>query len=50
MGTLSGINLAMQTPMHADGTINFARWEELIDLYIDAGVRAGRQISETSVE
>ena len=38
MGTLSGINLAMQTPMHADGSIDFARWEELIDLYIDAGV------------
>jgi len=37
MGTLSGINLAMQTPMYADGSINFARWEELIDLYIDAG-------------
>jgi len=37
MGTLSGINLAMQTPVHADGSINFARWEELIDLYIDAG-------------
>ena len=28
----------MQTPMHADGSIDYARWEELIDLYIDAGV------------
>ena len=37
MAPLSGINLAMQTPMHADGTIDFARWEELIDVYIDAG-------------
>ncbi len=37
MGTLSGINLAMQTPMHTDGSINYARWEELIDVYIDAG-------------
>jgi 4-hydroxy-tetrahydrodipicolinate synthase len=37
LGTLSGINLAMQTPMHADGSINYARWQELIDLYIDAG-------------
>ena len=37
MATLSGINLAMQTPMHADGSIDYARWEELIDLYIDAG-------------
>jgi len=38
MGKLSGINLAMQTPMHADGSIDSARWGELIDLYIDAGV------------
>ena len=38
MSELTGINLAMQTPMHADGSINYARWEELIDLYIDAGV------------
>jgi len=35
---LTGINLAMQTPMHDDGAIDHARWEELIDLYIDAGV------------
>jgi 4-hydroxy-tetrahydrodipicolinate synthase len=38
MSDLAGINLAMQTPMHADGSIDYARWEELIDLYIDAGV------------
>jgi len=38
MSELSGINLAMQTPMHADGSIDYARWEELIDLYIEAGV------------
>ena len=38
MSDLSGINLAMQTPMHADGSIDYARWEELIDLYIDTGV------------
>jgi 4-hydroxy-tetrahydrodipicolinate synthase len=38
MNELTGINLAMQTPMEADGSIDFARWEELIDLYIDAGV------------
>lgn len=38
MSDLGGINLAMQTPMHADGSIDYARWEELIDLYIDAGV------------
>lgn len=38
MSNLIGINLAMQTPMHADGSIDYARWEELIDVYIDAGV------------
>ena len=38
MSKLIGINLAMQTPMHADSSIDYARWEELIDLYIDAGV------------
>ncbi len=38
MSDLGGINLAMQTPMHADGSIDYARWEALIDLYIDAGV------------
>ncbi|MDH3219860.1 MAG: dihydrodipicolinate synthase family protein [Gammaproteobacteria bacterium] len=38
MSDISGINLAMQTPMHADGSIDYARWEALIDLYIDAGV------------
>jgi 4-hydroxy-tetrahydrodipicolinate synthase len=38
MSDLSGINLAMQTPMHADGSIDYARWEELIDIYIDTGI------------
>ena len=38
MNGLTGINLAMQTPMHSDGSIDHARWEELIDVYIDAGV------------
>lgn len=38
MSELTGINLAMQTPMDADNSIDYARWEELIDLYIDAGV------------
>jgi 4-hydroxy-tetrahydrodipicolinate synthase len=38
MGELNGINLALQTPMHADGSIDYARWQELIDIYIDAGV------------
>ncbi|MDC1288154.1 dihydrodipicolinate synthase family protein [Gammaproteobacteria bacterium] len=39
MAELNGINLAMQTPMHADGSIDFERWQELIDIYIDAGVQ-----------
>ena len=38
MSNLIGINLAMQTPMHEDGSIDFARWEELIDIYVDVGV------------
>ena len=39
MSDLSGINLAMQTPMHEDGSIDYVRWEELIDIYIDVGVQ-----------
>ena len=38
MAKLDGINLAMQTPMHADGSIDYVRWEALIDVYVDAGV------------
>jgi 4-hydroxy-tetrahydrodipicolinate synthase len=38
LSTLTGINLAMQTPMHAGGSIDYRRWEELIDVYVDAGV------------
>ena len=38
MADLAGINLAMQTPFNADGSINFDEWERLIDVYIDAGV------------
>jgi 4-hydroxy-tetrahydrodipicolinate synthase len=38
MRDLKGINLAMQTPMHEDGSIDFSRWQELIDIYIDTGV------------
>ena len=37
MSELVGINVAMQTPMNADGSIDYSRWEELIDVYIDAG-------------
>jgi len=39
MSNLQGINLAMQTPMFDDGSINYSRWEELIDINIDAGVQ-----------
>lgn len=39
MSDLKGINLAMQTPMFDDGSIDYARWQELIDIYIDAGVQ-----------
>jgi 4-hydroxy-tetrahydrodipicolinate synthase len=38
MSDLKGINLAMQTPMHENGSIDYARWESLIDIYIDYGV------------
>ena len=38
MSDLKGINLAMQTPMNENGSIDYKRWEELIDLYIDVGV------------
>ena len=39
MSDLKGINLAMQTPMFEDGSIDYLRWEELIDIYIDCGVQ-----------
>ncbi len=38
MSKIHGINLAMQTPFNEDGSVNYTRWEELIDLYLDAGV------------
>ena len=38
MADLKGINLAMQTPMRDDGSIDYARWEELIDAYVECGV------------
>ncbi len=38
MADLKGINLAMQTPFTNIGAVDYVRWEELIDLYIDAGV------------
>ena len=39
MSDLNGINLAMQTPFDEYGAVNYVRWEELIDIYIDAGVQ-----------
>ncbi|MBT4888374.1 MAG: dihydrodipicolinate synthase family protein [Rhodospirillales bacterium] len=33
-----GINLAMRTPFHADGSIDWVRYEELLDIYLDTGV------------
>ena len=38
MSDLNGINLAMQTPFDEYGAVNYVRWEELIEMYIDAGV------------
>ncbi len=38
MAELKGINLAMQTPFDDMGAVDYERWEELIDIYIDAGV------------
>ena len=38
MTDLAGINLAMQTPMHEDGSIDYHRWESLIESYLEAGV------------
>lgn len=38
MAELNGIHLAMQTPFHADGRIDFPLFESLIDRYVEAGV------------
>ncbi|KIY40659.1 DapA protein [Pseudomonas sp. 10-1B] len=38
MANLTGVNLAMQTPFDANGAVDYAAWEELIEQYIDAGV------------
>jgi 4-hydroxy-tetrahydrodipicolinate synthase len=38
MSTLHGVNLAMQTPFRADGSIDFHMVDTLIDQYVDAGV------------
>ena len=38
MSKLRGINLAMQTPFHADGSIDWKRWDALIDQYLETGM------------
>ena len=38
MVEIHGINLAMQTPFNDDGSINYSRFEELIDIYLDCGM------------
>jgi 4-hydroxy-tetrahydrodipicolinate synthase len=38
MANLKGINLAMQTPFHKDGSIDIARWDRLIDQYLETDV------------
>jgi 4-hydroxy-tetrahydrodipicolinate synthase len=38
MSDLKGINLAMQTPFNEKSEIDYRRWEELIDIYVDTGI------------
>lgn len=38
MVDLGGINLAVQTPFHAEGSIDFVCWDRLLDRYADSGV------------
>ncbi|TIL83185.1 MAG: dihydrodipicolinate synthase family protein [Mesorhizobium sp.] len=38
MANLRGINLAMQTPFHKDGSIDFARWDRLLEQYLETGM------------
>jgi 4-hydroxy-tetrahydrodipicolinate synthase len=38
MADIRGINLAMQTPFDPAGNLDFKRYEELIDIYLEAGV------------
>ncbi len=39
MADLKGINLAMQTPFNEKSEVDYLRWEELIDIYIDTGIQ-----------
>jgi 4-hydroxy-tetrahydrodipicolinate synthase len=38
MADIRGINIAMQTPFDRAGNLDFKRYEELIDIYAEAGV------------
>lgn len=38
MADLRGINLAMQTPFHEDGSIDLKRWDKLLDQYMETGM------------
>ena len=38
MATLNGINLAMQTPFKEDGSVDYDRFVELVDIYLDTGM------------
>ena len=38
MDGLAGVNLAVQTPFKDDGSIDYHRWEALLDVYADSGV------------
>jgi 4-hydroxy-tetrahydrodipicolinate synthase len=38
MADIHGINIAMQTPFDRAGALDFERYEELIDIYAEAGV------------
>jgi len=38
MAEICGINLAMQTPFNGDGSINYSRFGELVDIYIECGM------------
>lgn len=38
MADLKGINLAIQTPFHGDGSVDYSRWETLIEQYLAHGM------------
>jgi 4-hydroxy-tetrahydrodipicolinate synthase len=38
MANLRGINIAMQTPFKNDGSVDFGRWDALLDQYLETGM------------